>query len=242
MRENTVLHSFENHEKRRYADNYPQQHGLEQRFDAHAAYRGYGERCADKEECHHHSALCYPYHRAYKPRRESHIGVDHHGKHEDKYKPGDGYFCGFVAEYEHCGYGQRNYPQGAGELDKRGCLQCFLAIGFAGADNRGGVVDCDGGPCAELLLRHLEKVAERREDKEPERVKYEYYSERHRHFVFICLQHGAYGCYGAAAANGCARGYEVGCPAVDVQPVAYEDSKGHHADHGHHREKHAFGA
>ena len=26
MRENTVLHSFENHEKRRYADNYPQQH------------------------------------------------------------------------------------------------------------------------------------------------------------------------------------------------------------------------
>ena len=103
--------------------------------------------------------------------------------------------------YKHRHEGQRNDPERTCELYQRGCLHGFLAEYLAGADYRRGIVDGNGGPCAELLLCHVEEVAERWEDEKRYRIEHEYHAERHRHLVFIGLDNRTYSRNGAAAAD-----------------------------------------
>ena len=103
-------------------------------------------------------------------------------------------------------------------------------------------MDGNGCPGAELLLRHVEHVAQRREDEERYRVENEDYAERHGHFILVGFENGADGGYRTAAANGRTRRNEVRRLAVDVQPVAQQHAECHDAYYRNYGEEHAFRA
>ena len=67
------------------------------------------------------------------------------------------------------------------KLDGGRDLQRFFDVRGSCTDDRTGIMDRDGGPCAEFLLRESEPVADGREDEQCDGVEHEYDREGHGH-------------------------------------------------------------
>ena len=115
-----------------------------------------------------------------------------------------------------------NYPQGACQLDGRGHFEGFVAVGGGGSDNRTRVVDGNGAPQSELVLREAEQVSDEREDHEGDGIQQEDNTERYGYLLLRCIDCGSHGGYRAATAYRRAGGYQMGGFARHFEPSAHE--------------------
>jgi hypothetical protein len=208
------------------ADDNPEDNSLEEGPEADFADGGAGDSCSDQVQRGGETEAAENAERRSEMGEIRNVSIYEGGEAEKQNEPGPldlafGFFYGGGAD------GQRDDPEGAGELYGGADDEGDGAVFGRGTDDRAGVMNGERGPEAELFLRQMERGADGGEEQKRDGIQNENGAHRDGDFFVAGLDDRGDGGYGAASTDGGTGGDQKCGGFFDAEEAAEEQTENH---------------